>query len=75
MNLTENDLCSICQDATRDKSQITVVEEVLDLLSFETGNIYKGIYHVLHGKIDPLNHIGPDDLFINQLLVRLKNNS
>lgn len=71
-NLTEEELCGICTDNTRDKSIITVVETVLDLLSFEVGNIYHGVYHVLHGRIDPLNSIGPDDLYINQLLNRIK---
>lgn len=73
-NLTEDEFCFICQDKKRDKSIITVVESVLDLLSFETGNIYNGIYHVLHGKIDPLNHIGPDDIKIKELIERIKNN-
>ena len=72
MNLTEEEICSIDQDSSRDQHVITVVEEVLDLLSFETGNIYKGVYHVLHGKIDPLNHIGPDDIDIEQLLKRVR---
>jgi len=72
MNLAESDICSICSDATRDKKRITVVEDVLDLLSMETGNIYNGVYHVLHGRIDPLNHIGPDDIFLSQLFDRLK---
>lgn len=72
LNLTEDELCSICTDGARDQNVITVVEEVLDLLSFETGNIYKGLYHVLHGKIDPLNHVGPDDIYIEQLLNRVK---
>jgi len=49
-----------------------VVESVLDLLSLETGNIYHGVYHVLHGKIDPLNNVGPDDIYIPQLLNRIK---
>jgi len=71
LNLTEDELCSICSDDKRDKSTITVVETALDLLSFETGNIYKGVYHVLHGKIDPLNSIGPDDIFINRLIKRI----
>jgi recombination protein RecR len=71
-NLTEDSLCHICQDSRRDHSMITVVETVLDLLSFETGNIYNGVYHVLHGKIDPLNHIGPDDIRIKELLERVK---
>ncbi|MBP6044691.1 MAG: recombination mediator RecR [Microgenomates group bacterium] len=71
-NLTEFDRCSICENPQRDKTQITVVEDVLDLLSFETGNIYSGVYHVLHGKIDPLNNIGPDDLHIDTLFERVK---
>lgn len=70
-NLTEDEMCSICSDPKRDTSIITVVEDVVDLLSFETGNIYEGVYHVLHGRIDPLNHIGPDDIFIDSLLARV----
>lgn len=72
MNLSEAELCSICDDPTRDATKITVVEDVMDLLSFETGNIYQGVYHVLHGRIDPLNHIGPDDIFIDSLLERAR---
>ncbi len=72
-NLTEGEYCGICDDSTRDTSVITVVEDVLDLLSFETGNIYDGVYHVLHGKIDPLNHVGPDDIHIEALMKRLQN--
>ncbi len=72
MNLTEDDTCSICDDPARDKSKITVIEDVLDLISFETGNIYDGVYHVLHGRIDPLNHIGPEDIFIDSLIARIK---
>jgi len=72
-NLTESDLCPICEDNKRDESKVTVVETVLDLLSFETGNIYDGVYHVLHGKIDPLNHVGPDEIKIRELLLRIKN--
>lgn len=71
-NLTEEELCAICQDSKRDQSTVTVVENVLDLLSFETGNIYEGIYHVLHGRIDPLNHISPDDIYVNQLISRIE---
>lgn len=72
MNLTEKELCSVCDDPSRDRSQITVVEDVLDLLSMETGNIYNGLYHVLHGRIDPLNHIGPENIFIDQLFDRVR---
>ncbi len=72
LNLTENETCDICSDSRRDHSVITVVEEVLDILAFETGNIYSGVYHVLHGRIDPLNHVEPKDIYIDQLLNRIK---
>ncbi|MCA9371932.1 recombination protein RecR [Candidatus Woesebacteria bacterium] len=72
LNLTETDTCNICADLQRDKTRVTVVEDVLDLLSFEQGNIYDGIYHVLHGKIDPLNHVGPDDIYISPLIERIR---
>ena len=78
-NVSEEEVCVICRDPKRDFGVITVVEDVLDMLSFETGNIYDGVYHVLHGRIDPLNHIGPDDIFIESLLNRVidvsKNNN
>jgi recombination protein RecR len=73
-NLTEENLCNICQDDKREHSIITVVESVLDLISFETGNIYEGVYHILHGKIDPLNHVGPDDIKIKELIDRVVGN-
>lgn len=72
MNLTEEEICEICSDSERDAATITVVEDVLDLLSFESGNIYQGVYHVLHGRIDPLNNIGPEEIYINKLLERVK---
>ncbi len=72
MNLTEDEFCAICADPDRDASVITIVEDVIDLISMEAGNQYKGVYHVLHGRIDPLNYIGPDDIYIPQLLSRLK---
>jgi len=73
-NITENDICEICDNPQREKTIITVVEDALDILSFETGNIYQGVYHVLHGRIDPLNHISPDDIFIDRLLKRVTKN-
>lgn len=73
-NLTESDLCDICSDSRRDHSQITVVESVLDIVSFENGNIYQGRYFVLHGKIDPLNHIGPEDIFVDKFLTYVQKN-
>ena len=71
-NLSEEELCPICQDTSRDQSLVAVVEDVLDLLSFETGDHYNGLYHVLHGRIDPLNYIGPDDLYIPQFIDRMR---
>ncbi|MFQ5452100.1 MAG: recombination mediator RecR [Candidatus Paceibacterota bacterium] len=72
LNLSEAPLCPICADSSRDTSIIAIVEDVLDLLSMEMGHHYKGLYHVLHGRIDPLNYIGPDDIYIPQLLKRVK---
>lgn len=72
LNVSETDPCPICQDPQRDSSVICVVEEPLDLLSLEKMGKYKGVYHVLHGVIDPLNNIGPDELYIEQLISKLK---
>jgi recombination protein RecR len=74
MNLTEETICNICQDQTRDKTSILVIEDVLDLVSFETGKIYNGLYHLLHGRIDPLNNIGPDNIYIESLIKRVEKN-
>lgn len=74
-NFTEDKICSICQDQKRDKTTIIVVEEVLDLLAIETAKKYQGVYHVLHGRIDPLNYIGPEDIYINNLLKRIDKNT
>jgi len=63
--------CSICSNSGRDKSTVCVVEEPLDVLALEKNGRYKGVYHVLHGKIDPLNNIGPDEIYIKQLLDRV----
>lgn len=71
-NFTEDDICNICEDIKRNQKVITVVESVLDILSFEHGDIYQGVYHVLHGRIDPLNRIGPEDIYITPLLSRIK---
>ena len=69
----ENDPCEICEDRERDQGLICVVEDPLDVLALERGGRYKGVYHVLHGRIDPLNNIGPDEIYIAQLLKRLDN--
>ena len=66
-NLTEETLCNICSNDNRDQNKIMVVEDVLDLISFETGRIYDGLFHLLHGRIDPLNNIGPQDIYLDSL--------
>lgn len=72
-NFCEQDvICEICQDTKRDHQVVTVVESVLDILSFETGGIYDGVYHVLHGKIDPLNRVSAEDLTIDKLMERVQ---
>ena len=71
-NLTEEEKCMICSDNKRDQSIIAVVEDVLDLLSMEAGEKYRGVYHVLHGRIDPLNYVGPEDIYIDQLMRRVE---
>lgn len=72
-NYTEdNDICEICSDSGRDKSTICVVESVKDLILLEKSNAYKGIYHVLEGLISPLEGINPEDIKINQLINRIK---
>ncbi len=69
-NISETDPCDICADSNRDKNIICVVEQPLDVLAFERGGRYKGVYHVLHGVIDPLHNIGPDEIKISELLKR-----
>ncbi len=74
-DVAETDPCQICSDTTRDKSQICVVEQPLDVLALERAGNYKGVYHVLHGVISPLNNIGPDEIYIKELLSRLRQGS
>lgn len=73
-NISETDPCEIDTDLSRDKSTIAVVEDPLDVLALERAN-YKGLYHVLHGAITPLESIGPNELHIRELLPRLKDGS
>lgn len=72
-NVNETDPCSICSDPARDHSLVMVVEEPLDVLAFEKTGKYRGLYHVLHGAINPLENIGPDEIFINELFSRVEN--
>jgi recombination protein RecR len=71
-NVTEDDPCAICADPGRDRGKICVVEEPLDVLALERTGAYKGLYHVLHGAIQPLEGITPDKLRIPELLRRVK---
>ncbi len=70
-NLTEGEICSICASDRRDKSTICVVSEPRDVLSIERGHEYNGTYHVLHGVLSPMSHVGPDDIRIKELLHRV----
>lgn len=70
--IDESNPCSICKNKQRNHSLLCVVEQPLDVLALEKGRGYTGIYHVLHGKIDPLNNIGPDEIYIPQLIKRIK---
>lgn len=70
-NLAESDPCVICNDLKRDHTVIMVLEEPLDIIAFEKTGKFEGVYHVLHGAISPVEGIGPDDLYIKQLLDRL----
>jgi recombination protein RecR len=69
---TDTDPCRICADDSRDRAMICVVERPSDLNSIELSGIYKGVYHVLHGALSPLDGIGPDELKIRELLDRLR---
>ena len=70
-NLTDGEICSICSDPMRDKGLICVVTDPKDVVALERTREYKGLYHVLHGVISPLNGIGPDQLRIKALLQRV----
>ena len=71
-NITENDPCNICSNPNRDQEIICVVEEPLDMLALEKTGAYKGLYHVLHGALSPVEGIGPKDLRIEELMKRVR---
>ena len=73
-NISDTDPCPICGDAKRDQSTICVVEDVRDIMAMERTHEYKGVYHVLHGTISPLNGLGPDEIKIKELLNRIRDN-
>ncbi|HSX08806.1 MAG TPA: recombination mediator RecR [Candidatus Saccharimonadales bacterium] len=71
-NIGETDPCSVCSDVERNHSLLCVVEQPLDVIALEKSKKYRGVYHVLNGKIDPLNNIGPDEIRIHELIQRIK---
>ncbi len=74
-NVTDADPCLICRNDQRDRTRICVVEQPQDILPLERTGIYKGLYHVLHGAISPTEGMGPDNLKVRELMVRLQNGS
>lgn len=70
-NVSEADPCPVCDDSGRDKKTVLVVEQPLDLVAFERSGRFKGVYHVLHGAINPLDNIGPDEIYIDDLFKRI----
>ncbi len=74
-NLTENDVCRLCQDPRRDRHSVCVVEQPKDVVALESSGAFQGLYHVLGGRIAPLEGIGPEDLTIGQLVRRVRNDS
>ena len=73
-NLTDSDICSVCADTARDHSTICVVESPRDVSAMERVREYKGVYHVLNGAISPMDGIGPEDINLRSLIVRLQEN-
>jgi len=71
-NIADRDPCGLCGDDRRDRTQVCVVEEPLDVLALERARCYRGLYHVLHGVISPMNGVGPEDLKVRELLARLR---
>lgn len=73
-NISDNDICSICSNTSRNNSVICIVENIQDVLAIENTNQYNGLYHVLGGIVSPLNGIGPEDINIESLINRINNN-
>ena len=71
--LTENDLCNICSDPRRDRHVLCIVEQSRDVTSLEASGVYRGLYHVLMGKLSPLDGVGPEDLTLDALVRRVRN--
>jgi recombination protein RecR len=73
-NLTEDSTCSVCSDPRRDRQVVCVVEQTRDLASIEASGVFQGVYHVLQGRLSPLEGVGPEQLTIDALLRRVKRN-
>lgn len=71
-NISDHEICELCSDSSRDQTTICVVEQPLDVFSLEGTGKYRGLYHVLHGVIDPLHNIGPEELYIDDLVDRVR---
>lgn len=71
-NIANSESCSVCEDSRRDSKKICVVEEALDVLAFEKAGAWEGVYHVLHGVLNPLDGIGPEQLTIDDLVARVE---
>ena len=74
-NISDTEPCNICSNPKRDESVICVVEDVRDVIAMERTHEFKGVYHVLHGSISPMNGVGPDDIKIKELLTRVMDGS
>lgn len=72
-NLTDGEICSVCSSSKRDPSIICVVAEARDVIAIERAREFNGLYHVLHGVISPMSHVGPDDIKVKELLNRISN--
>jgi recombination protein RecR len=72
LNITEADPCGYCSDDRRDRTTICVVEQPLDVLAIERSGGYRGLYHVLHGILNPMDGIGPEDIHLRELVIRLQ---
>ncbi|MEO6397674.1 MAG: recombination mediator RecR [Tepidiformaceae bacterium] len=72
LNITESDPCSFCLDSRRDRSMICVVEQPLDITALERAGGFRGLYHVLHGVLNPMDGVGPEDIHIRELVLRLQ---
>lgn len=70
-NISDSEICAVCDNPTRDHSVICVVESPRDVIQIERTNEFKGVYHVLHGAISPMDNVGPDDIKIKELMARI----